>query len=696
MLGISGFGLGESTPLVSSEARSHWREATHAVSFKHGGEVRPWCDAAQHYIRSVFRVGGLNICIVEVRVSTDSRLSRCFPRFFPPKLHCESALALMREGGLHVIADVDGVAGSCLLRVITGAALCAAGTVLANGVPVEAGVFRKAVGVVTTVEAYMPNLSVEENINFVVSLRTKVTGAAREVLVEAACVLTDLDRRKAAKLLSPSEAFRLRLAMEIVRDPPVLVAYYPFDHLGPVDASECSAVLKRLTTVLEKTVIISTTTLAAHLFEVTDTLLLLGRGGGVLYSGEAATMPSYFNGLRLSLTPSSTLYGGVGVPRDASPCYSNASTPSRVTVSPSSTRGSSYNEHGTPHISSSLASRMEELRAAASSASVSCGDDALDLATVWAESQSVSAFYTSNYYNSHLRRRLLQTITRYSNPPEQMSDVTPFTSTAPPQYAVLKIFLLWWYDAMQTWRDSEFYVQLAFLSLGLLLILLLLQNQNDDQWGMYNIRGIQFVLFLLTMLANTTTMGDVNHQLRLFFIQRENGLYGTACFMIVFVLRTVFVRVLYLALFIPVVRYMLRMSYTFFLLLGALSVTQVLLHFTVHALVPRNRWALLLLRLYLGYSVIFCGFLLNLTTMPSVVGKTSILRWSYGAALAQRLRDMPFSCDGAGNTSYCYSGNAYLELEGFSDESTERSLVVFAVMCGVLILLAGIALACRK
>ncbi|RNF04046.1 putative ABC transporter [Trypanosoma rangeli] len=694
MFGGSGNGLDETTPLVTSEARAHWRGLTHPVFSKTAGDVGQLCDAARRHLRSVFRVGGLNICIIEVSVVTDSQLSRCLPRFFPPKRYCDAALALMRGGGFHVIADVDGVAGSGLLRVITGTALCASGTVLANGVPVEAGVFRKAVGIFTNVEAYMPNLTVEENINFVVSMRTNVTGEAREGLVEAACVLTELDRHKVAKLLSPSEAFRLRLAMEIVRDPPVIVAYYPFDCMEHADASECSAVLKRLTTVLEKTVIVSTTTLSSYLFEVTDALLLLGRGGCVLYSGDAATMPLYFNGLYASLNSSSAPY--VNVSQGASPGYSNTSTPYRVTDFTSSAREGSYNGSDARHILSSLSLRIQESRAAARNTFVSCGDDALDLATLWAESQTVTEFYAAKFYNSHLRRRVFQTIMRFSNPPQHVSDVAPFTSTVPSQYAVLKPFLLWWYDAMQTWRDSEVYAHLALLSLGLLVIALLMQNQNDDQGGMYNIRGMQFVLFLLTMLANTTTMGDVDHQLRLFFLQRDNGLYGTACFMIVFLLRTVFVRVVYLAFFIPVVIYVLKMSYTFFLLVGALSVTQVLLHVTVHALVPRNRLALIVLRLYLGYNAIFCGFLLNLTTMPSMVGKMSILRWSYGAALAQSLRDMPFSCDGSGNTSYCYSGNTYLALEGFSDESTERSLVVFSVMCGMLIILMGIALACRK
>ncbi|RNC42749.1 ABC transporter [Trypanosoma cruzi] len=137
------------------------------------------------------------------------------------------------------------------------------------------------------------------------------------------------------------------------------------------------------------------------------------------------------------------------------------------------------------------------------------------------------------------------------------------------------------------------------------------------------------------------------------------------------------------------------MSSTFLLLVGALSVTQALLIVTVHAFVPHNRWAVIILWLYLGYCVIFCGFLLNLKAMPLIVGKMSILRWSYGAALAQSLQDMPFSCDGAGNTSYCYSGNTYLDIEGFLGESTQRSLLVFGGVCGVLIILTGINLACR-
>ncbi|ESS67042.1 ABC transporter [Trypanosoma cruzi Dm28c] len=692
MHGGSACGLDENTPLVSSEARTRWSNSTCSVFSKSGGNIGKLCDAAQQYLRSVFCVGGLTICVLEVSIVKEFRLSRCFPSFFHPKRYCDAAVALMREGGLHVIADVDGVAGSSLLRVITGDALCASGTVLANGVPVEAGVFRKAVGIFTNVEAYMPNLTVEENINFVVSMRTRVTGESRGELVEATCVLTELDRYKPAKLLSPSEAFRLRLAMEIARDPPIIVAYYPFYRLGIADASECSLILKRLSTVLGKTVIISTTTLFSQLFEVTDTILLFGREGCVLYSGEAATMPSYFTGLHVSSNLSSTHDSGVS--KGVSAGYNLPLTTYRAadyTLSRESSRNEDYESHSVPLLSFFL----QEPGAAASTNLVSCGDDVLDLAVLWAESETITKYYSSEFYNSYMRRRVVQFIAHCSGPPQNLDDVAPFMSTAPPQYAVLKPFLLCWYDAMQTWRSSEVYVHLACLSLGLFLISLLMNLQNDDQGGMYNIRGIQFVLFLLTMLTNTTTMGDVDHQLRLFFHQRNNGLYGTACFMIAFVFRTVLVRVVYLTLFVPVVIYVLKMSSTFLLLVGALSVTQALLIVTVHAFVPHNRWAVIILWLYLGYCVIFCGFLLNLRAMPLLVGKVSILRWSYGAALAQSLQDMPFSCDGAGNTSYCYSGNTYLDIEGFLGESTQRSLLVFGGVCGVLIILTGINLACR-
>ncbi|KEG14418.1 ABC transporter [Trypanosoma grayi] len=688
----SGSGLGERTPLVADKDMSHRCESGSLAFSRCVGETWPVYDAEERFLRSVFCVGGLTICVVEATVITRPRLSRCFPRFWPSTKYCNAAVALLREGGLHVIADVDGVAGKHLLRIMTGSNSCTSGSVLANGVPVEAGVFRKAVGVIGDVKTPMPNLTVEQNINFVVSMRTKKTGDSRETLVEAACVLTELDRRKTAKRLTLSEGFRLRLAMEIVRNPPVIVAYCPLDSLGLADAAECTAVLKRVSTILKKTVIISTKNLATNLFTAADTVLLFGRGGHVLYSGEAAEMPSYFNSLPISphLSPyDNNTYEGRRVGHDTSSAaydYSRESVPSVIE--------SDMSDNKEKNLSApSCATR--ETRSIGAADLVLCGGDALDMATWWAESEATTQFYSLKFHESRMCRQLLREITRFSTPPQYVGDVTPFTAIASPQYAIWKPVLLWWYDTLQIWRGGEVYIHLALLSLGLLGISLLMHHQEEDQGGMYNIRGIQFVLFLLTMIANVTATSDMDRQLHLFFHQRNSGLYNTLCFMVVFVLQTIIIRAVYLVMFVPVVLFIVKMKAPFLLLVGALSVTDAFLHVTVHTLVPYKRGATLALRLYLGYCILFSGFLLNLNSMPGTVGKLSVLRWGYGAALAQSLRNKPFSCDGAGNTSYCYSGNTYLKLEGFSNESTGLSLTVFGAVSGTLVLIMGIALACR-
>ncbi|KAH9598900.1 ABC-2 type transporter [Trypanosoma melophagium] len=682
----------EKTPLIPDEFSTRQSKSVSRLSSR--GVSGKWqvYDAAHQFLRSAFHVGGLTICVVEATVMTQSRLRRCFPRQFPPKNYCDAAVALMREGGVHVVADIDGVAGLHLLRAISGSAAYTSGSVLANGVPVEAGVFRKAVGVISDAGTPLPNLTVEENINFVVSMRTRITGQPRNLLVKAACVLTELDHQKTTNSLSPSEEFRLRLAMEIVRDPPVIVAYYPLDNLSLSDAAECSAILKRVSAILEKTVIISSRTLATYLFEITDTVLLFGLNGRVLYSGEAAMMASYFNSLHVSITP---FFCGYENLRDDISIRSERFSPCSLSPYFTASGGDHKNREEEPSSISMRSSYARETRNETTENINFSGDDALDLAMLWAESEVDTYFYARKYYESSLRRQILQSIAGYSFPPQDHYGVTPFTGTAAPQYSILKPFLLWWYDTLQTRREPEGVIYFCFLLIGLLLVTLLMHYQSDDQGGMYNIRGIQFVLFLLTITANIVVMDDIDRQLRLFFYQRNSGLYKTYCFMFVFVLRTIFLRVICLALFVPVVLFVVKVKAPFLLLVGALSITHAFLLVAVHVIIPYEHLAANMHRLYVTYCIIFSGFLLNLKSMPQFVGMISILRWVYGAALAQSLENMPFSCDGAGNTSYCYSGNAYLELEGFQNESTKNSLVVLGTMCGILILLVGIAFSCR-
>ncbi|ORC90162.1 ABC transporter [Trypanosoma theileri] len=683
----------ENTPLILDEFSTRQSKSTSLLSSKSVGHKYQVYDAAHQFLRSVFNVGGLTICVVEATVITQSRLSRCFPRQFPSKKRCDAAVALMREGGVHVVADIDGMAGLYLLRVITGSTSCTSGSILANGVPVEAGVFRKAVGVISDEGTPLPNLTVEENINFVVSMRTRITGNSRNLLVKAACVLTELDHRKTTNSLSPSEDFRLRLAMEIVRDPPVIVAYYPFDNLSLSDAAECSAILKRISTILEKTIIISSKTLATYLFEITDTVLLFGLNGQVLYSGETTLMALYYKSLHASIT---SYFSGFDHLRDDLNIRSESFSPCNQLPDVTVSGGDHKNREDEP---SSISMRSSYARETINETIENvdfCGDDALSLAILWGENEVDTYFYASKYYESSLRKEMLRSIAGYSFPPQDDYGVTPFTGTAVPQYSMLKPFLLWWYDALQTRREPGGVIYFCFLLIGLLVITLLVHRQPDDQGGMYNIRGIQFVLFLLTIIANIVVMDDVDRQLRLFFYQRNSGLYNTFCFMFVFVIRTIFLRVICLALFVPVVLFVLKMKALFLLLVGALSITHMFLHVAVHVVIPEKQLAANILRVYMTYCIIFSGFLLNLKSMPPFVGMISLLRWVYGAALAQSLRNMPFSCDGAGNTSYCYSGDAYLELEGFQNESTKQSLVVLGTMCGILILLVGVALACRS
>lgn len=565
--------------------------------------------------------------------------------------------------------------------------------------------------------------------------------AANYNRILAAASFFNLPLSTRARELSSVKKFLLVLAMEVVLDPPIIFVAVPqfFGGLDPHGVTEVLSYMKQLCTLLGKTVVCLMQSLPFPVFDRCDSVVLLGLEGQTLYSGEKSDMLSYFSTLGLPAdTLSSPVYDAFAPARREGADRATVSLISSNSISiPNSNAFSGSNSFAiaaaaeAPHPrDSSTAEAAAKSRGRVSSAPtrilaqqsatmsrpkmcydddeedtlvIDTGDAAVDLAILWSESLDVSVKYAAVYYDSGVRKQLTQ---RQEEHELANTWSGTLTSSAPnsitflrfePQSPTNQVVALCHIFFLQNVRQSDFYILWAVLALVLGFTSWLVSNQHDDQLGMMNTRGLIFLIFFVALQVNVGYVHTYLSEIELFRYQRDSGFYSTWVYLTVFFVRLVLSRIVYLATIVPFILYLLQTSRTLITLVGLLSVSHAAIVYCKALLFQDLRLTQSLVLLYVGFCVVFSGFLVNLTSLPSPIGYMSLLRNGYAAAVAQQFAGKPYSCD-AGNssdwtnhtTSYCYTGDQYLALEGFQFDSVDRANNIF--VCVTLATMAIIAL----
>ncbi|KAK7200020.1 ABC transporter-like protein [Novymonas esmeraldas] len=678
--------VGNSTALSYTPPDEQWCSRTRGRN-DCGAQVR--LERMRQYYRSVFRADGFDVAIRDVAVVEGPWSLRCFLDRSRSRICCQAVSAQFRRSRLHVVVDVDGIAAAALLSVVAGRGAQASGDICLIGAAADANTRSRLIAYVGAEPLLVPLLSVESNLWFVVRLhRQENRGWARELVV-AAANFVGLDLSKSVAHLSPLEGFRLQVALELVLDPPVLLFAYPFCSMDLASQADGIHLLSRLCSELGKTVVLSARTLPMALHGAASTLLLLGLGGRMLFSGDFKEAISYFNRLRIPKDVPQPVWKGVLAPTPetraaeedvravgpASRVYSTLCATPRL-----SSRFFLLDDLGGPaQLSpSSLHPTAEGDRAPEDGAAVevATGADLVDLAAEWAESESQTMFYAAKFYDSPLHAALLTALRpAASQLPEAPPDApSPQAHTSPT--CVRRFGVVLAYTLRSVAADAEVLLGVALLAIGLIALTVAARWQREDQGGMQNIRGLIFMAFVLAILANLASDESVRDQLHVALGHRKRRLYGSLSFTVCLGLRIVLTRAVYVALFVPFVLCVVRSSYALAVLVGLVSCTHAALQYLIALVATSRRCVAWVSYAYFGYSIVFSGFLLNLRTLPPALGLLSVVRWGYGAVLHTWLHGKSFECDGASNTSYCYTGDDYLAVEGLQNESVAFSVLV--------------------
>ncbi|KPI89823.1 ABC transporter-like protein [Leptomonas seymouri] len=714
--------INESTPLVGSSSPLTYTPSYRRWSgdgnerFAHESDAR--AQRMREYYNSVFTTGGVGMALQNVGVVRCSVFHRRFPTLCPARICCQGVSASFSRGRLHLVTDLDGVAGAALLDAVAGRTACASGNIWIDGVAVEGRDRRHLIASIGKEVLLIPQLSVEDHLWFMVHLHKDERYSWKREMVLAASNFTNLDTHRKIGDLTKMEKFRLQVALELMLDPPAFFFSYSFDSMNLSQQLEAAELLYRLSREIKKTVVLSTRFPPMHMFSVAESLLLFGAGGLVLYSGGCRDAIPYFNRLRIPSNVPEPLWRAVLVPtQEVSTAEGDAGTSRLITppltvasLSSSVQRDQTISERRLfvamctpPRLSSRLISAhfrdgfapfLSTPEPGPSSGRVAlvevatCGD-LVDLAAEWADSEAQTMYYAAKYYDSSAHVLLLNSLKRdiAHSPPSSVVLASVSPRTAPS--SLRKFCLLLLYSIKQITVDAELVTGVVCLSVGLTLVAVLAHLQPEDQGGMYNIRGLIFTAFTLALFTNLVAMDSAGDQLRIAVAHCKRQLYGIGSFIICLSLRIALVRIVYLALFFPFVAFVLKSSYSLALLVWSVGCTHAAFQYVTAAVLPSPWWTVRVWYATFGYNIIFSGFLLNLLIAPSFFSSLSFLRWGYGAVLHTWLHGSKFQCDGINNTSYCYTGDEYLKAQGLENDSVGTASIVLALYSVGLITVLG-------
>jgi len=208
-----------------------------------------------------------------------------------------------RSGQLVAVMGGSGTGKSTLLNVLNGNHKLTKGTITINGYNLneELEALHGVIGYVPQDDMLIEEFTVFENLYYNAKLCfSHLTHDDIVKLVEKA--LNDFDLVEARdqvvgsplkKILSGGQRKRLNIALELIREPSVLFVDEPTSGLSSMDSEKVIVLLKRQT-LKGKLVIINIHQPASDLYKLIDKLLIIDKGGYIIYSGNPMDAIVYF------------------------------------------------------------------------------------------------------------------------------------------------------------------------------------------------------------------------------------------------------------------------------------------------------------------------------------------------------------------------------------------------------------------
>lgn len=572
-----------------------------------------------------------------------------------------SMVGVFESGLLHALVSSSPVVASNAARALAGLACIDEGSSMLNQFPLLSAPYQASIGYVAAEYTGIVDATVYENVFFGVSMRISTAYAARRIhAVLELLNLTDVADERVGNL-SAFQARLVQLATELVLDPLVLIVEDPTRDLSCFDHTSFVGVLRRIAVERNKIVIVSLSSLPWSVYDVIDGLVLLNGEGRTLFSGSRSDCEQF-----LATT--------VEAQRAASHGGGNFYGHSRRVGVAGASGLDGVGGEDEPFTKGDIG-----------------GSQTLDLLHLWeaeGETRHVGNRFFSSRYHSALRFQLKA---------HQEAVVSGAFSRQrptqlPPTSLIAQLYSLMAYSVRRTILRPTFILAWAALALFFFTCIALGDRQSGDQNGMQNKRGIIFFLLSCMMHVNTLFVDHEVQDRTVFLTLRERRYFSTPVFFFVTVFRLAIPTLLFSLVAAVFTHFAFTYASALVFLLGLTSFTHNVFLLLLVFLFRTVRLVTLLLLVHYAYSVVFCGFLISASSVPNMVAQLSMLRPGYGGAVASQLRGLPYSCDQASAlmrnaTSYCYTGDEYLALQGFTRDTTASDAVELVVNAAVLLLM---------
>jgi ABC-type multidrug transport system ATPase subunit len=321
------------------------------------------------------------------------------------------------------------------------------------------------------------------------------------------------------------------------------------------------------------------------------------------------------------------------------------------------------------------------------------GDAIVDLLLQWDDDGEIG-HVVNTFYHSDTASRLSESLKRHKEfvVSNRFAVIRKDVAPCPPT-ALAQNLQLFGYSMRRALMRHDFIFSWVGLFATFFLLAALSANQQHDQNGMQNKRGIIFSLLSCAVHVNIMFVDSEVSEYHSFVHMRNNRYFGVPQYFFVTMIRLLFPRLLFSVIGVAFTAYIFSSAVPLASLMGLTSFAHALLVLLMTFWWPVANDLTLANLVYYAYCVMFCGFLMSVKSFPQLFSHLSLLRYGYGGAIAFELQGNQYSCDATviGNitlsASYCYTGNQYLALEGFDGDSWGQSAVTLVILSLVLLVL---------
>nr|KAJ3418067.1 hypothetical protein HK105_000398 [Polyrhizophydium stewartii] len=216
----------------------------------------------------------------------------------------------LRAGRTCAVMGPSGAGKSTLFSLLTGKAKRTSGTIMINGAEQELAEYKKLVGFVPQEDVMLRELTVRDVLlhSALMRLPTDWTNKRKKDLVLDTIAFLGLDGVMDSPIgdetqrgISGGQRKRVNIGMELVASPSVLLLDEPTSGLDSVTANEVCTLMRTIARTQNMTVAAVIHSPSSTAFSTFDDLILLGKGGRIIYAGPRDEAVAYFETLGFQL-----------------------------------------------------------------------------------------------------------------------------------------------------------------------------------------------------------------------------------------------------------------------------------------------------------------------------------------------------------------------------------------------------------